>query len=96
VLVPRDEPADEGAPERGVAAKLRSAAGRLASAVGHQIAKAARVVVKNADKSVFPGSLLLVVGGFLAVQNQIDRRDPKLALAPTSADTDLEFDPLPA
>jgi hypothetical protein len=64
--------------------------------VGHQIAKAARVVVKNADKSVFPGSLLFVVGGFLAVQNQIDRRDPKLALAPTSADTDLEFDPLPA
>jgi hypothetical protein len=56
---------------------------------------AAKVIVANADKSVFPSSLLLVVGLFLLVQKRIDRGDPKLALAPAFADPDLEFRPPP-
>jgi hypothetical protein len=35
----------------------------------------------------------MLVLGFLALQNRIDRSDPKLALAPVHADPDLEFLP---
>jgi hypothetical protein len=50
-------------------------------------------VVTNADKAAFPFILLIVLALFLAVQNRIDRRDPKLALAPLRADEELEFSP---
>ncbi len=59
------------------------------------MADAVRAIAENPDKSVFPLSLLLLVLGFLAIQNRIDRSDPKLALAPTFADPDLEFRPSP-
>ena len=52
-------------------------------------------MVEHPDKSVFPGSLIFLVLGFLAVQSRIDRSDPKLALAPVHADPDLEFPPPP-
>lgn len=38
-------------------------------------------------------SLLLVGGTFVVMQDRIDRRDPKLALAPVHADPLLEFEP---
>ena len=56
---------------------------------------AVEAIAQNPDKSVFPLSLLLLVLAFLAIQNRIDRSDPKLALAPTFADPDLEFRPSP-
>ncbi len=56
---------------------------------------AIKAIAKHPDKSVFPLSLLLLVLAFLAIQNRIDRSDPKLALAPTFADPDLEFRPPP-
>ncbi|MDQ5807959.1 MAG: hypothetical protein M3320_04720, partial [Actinomycetota bacterium] len=59
------------------------------------VADAVRAIAQHPDKSVFPLSLLLLVLGFLAIQNRIDRSDPKLALAPTFADPDLEFRPSP-
>jgi predicted phage tail protein len=59
------------------------------------IGDAVKAIAKNPDKSVFPLSLLLLVLAFLAIQNRIDRSDPKLALAPTFADPDLEFRPPP-
>ncbi|HEV2813178.1 MAG TPA: Ig-like domain-containing protein [Solirubrobacteraceae bacterium] len=59
------------------------------------VADAVRAIAANPDKSVFPLSLLLLVLAFLAIQNRIDRSDPKLALAPTFADPDLEFRPPP-
>ena len=68
--------------------------GALAS-VTQSVAKAARVVAKNADKAVFPGFLIFIVAGFLSIQGRIDRNDPKLALAPTYADPDLDFGPPP-
>jgi hypothetical protein len=34
-----------------------------------------------------------MVGAFLAMQNRIDRNDPKLALAPVYADRHLDFHP---
>jgi hypothetical protein len=42
----------------------------------------------------FPLSLLLLVLVFLLVQNRIDRRDPKLALAPVYPDPHLDFEPI--
>jgi predicted phage tail protein len=59
------------------------------------VADAIRAITENPDKSVFPLSLLLLVLAFLAIQNRIDRSDPKLALAPAFADPDLEFRPPP-
>jgi hypothetical protein len=44
----------------------------------------------------FPLFLLLVVLMFLLMQNRIDRRDPKLALASVAADDTVEFLPPPS
>jgi hypothetical protein len=52
-------------------------------------------VGRNLDKTGFPLLLVLLVAGYMAVQNRLDRRDPKLALAPVHADKDLEFLPPP-
>jgi hypothetical protein len=40
--------------------------------------------------------LVVLVASFLAVQNRIDRNDPKLALAPVHGDRHLDFGPHPA
>ena len=52
-------------------------------------------VGRNQDHGTFPLALIGVVLVFLLVQNRIDRRDPKLALAAVSADDDMEFRPPP-
>jgi hypothetical protein len=57
------------------------------------LGRAVKAVARNADKSVFPGLLAALVMCFFAVQNRIDRNDPKLGLAPVFADPDLEFRP---
>jgi photosystem II stability/assembly factor-like uncharacterized protein len=67
-----------------------------AAAVTRTVARAARVVAKNADKSAFPGALILLVFGFVGLQSRLDRSDPKLALAPMFADKELEFGPPPS
>jgi hypothetical protein len=87
-------------PERPAPAPKREAEAKnpVSRALGAAFAaarKAADVVTKHPDKSVFPGGLLLLVLGFLAVQGRLDRNDPKLALAPDFADPDLEFGPPP-
>jgi hypothetical protein len=38
-------------------------------------------------------TLLILIGLFLLVQNRLDRRDPKLALAPVYADPGVSFVP---
>lgn len=57
---------------------------------------AAGWVGRNLDKTGFPLLLLLMVVGYLSVQNRLDRRDPKLALAPVHAEGTLEFLPPPS
>jgi hypothetical protein len=44
----------------------------------------------------FPLLLLVIVFGFLLVQNRIDRKDPKLALASVASDDTIEFRPPPS
>ena len=92
----------DAAPDSGTAASpaasaperekkgLAGAAQKLGE-VGKVVAEAAAVA---AEKSAFPGLLLAFCGLFLVVQDRIDRRDPKLALAPIDADPELEFLPL--
>jgi hypothetical protein len=50
------------------------------------------VAVVAAKESSFPGSLLVVIALFLIVQDRIDRKDPKLALAPAHREAALGFD----
>jgi hypothetical protein len=56
---------------------------------------AVQVAEEVAERSAFPGGLAMMMIGFFAVQDRIDRRDPKLALAPVQAEPDLEFKPPP-
>jgi autotransporter-associated beta strand protein len=51
------------------------------------LARAAQV----AGEAAFPLILLVLMLLFIAVQNEIDRRDPKLKASPLLADPDLEF-----
>ncbi len=55
--------------------------------------KIAEVAIEVGKRSAFPSGLLMLVLGFLSVQNRIDRRDPKLALAPVYPTPDLPFSP---
>ena len=48
-----------------------------------------RIAVEAIEKAAFPIALMLMVGAFLMVQNRIDRKDPKLALAPVDSERDL-------
>jgi hypothetical protein len=43
--------------------------------------------------AAFPLLLLLLIAGFLIAQHRIDRKDPKLALAPVHRELDLAFEP---
>lgn len=62
--------APEPAPTRSGLAALAAAAGRL--------------LVTRSDDAAFPLGLILLVLGFLSVQDRLDRRDPKLAQAPVN------------
>ena len=46
-----------------------------------------------AGKTAFPAALLVMVVIFLGVQDRIDRRDPKLALAPVQSEALAFIDP---
>lgn len=48
-----------------------------------------RVAAEAVQQAAFPLLLTLLVGAFLIGQNRIDRRDPKLAMAPVDSDQDL-------
>jgi len=63
---------------------------RAVSLTWHQV-RAALVAVSR--KTAVPAGLLLLVGLFLSLQNRLDRRDPKLALAPVFADPGVSFVP---
>lgn len=73
----------------------RSLLERMFDTVYDTVREAAPAVVQGAR---IPLYLLPLVLLFLLIQNEIDRRDPKLALAPAYADPDLPFDydPTPA
>jgi hypothetical protein len=63
----------------------------------HAVSRAAQVVVQAAPAAIRGGAFGLgsfpILLLFLLLQRHIDRRDPKLALAPSHADAYLDFDP---
>lgn len=67
-------------------AKAPGALGKLLENVG-------TVAAGLLQQPAFPLSLISVVFGFLVLQNRVDRRDPKLAMAPVYPDPHLYFDP---
>lgn len=48
-----------------------------------------RIAAEAAKQMAFPLALTLLVGAFLTMQNRMDRKDPKLALAPVDSEHDL-------
>jgi pyruvate/2-oxoglutarate dehydrogenase complex dihydrolipoamide acyltransferase (E2) component len=68
--------------------KRRKAATEKLAEVGKVMAQAAGVA---AEKTAFPVLLLGLCGLFLVAQDRVDRRDPKLALAPIFADPEMPF-----
>jgi hypothetical protein len=70
---------------------IPGAAGRRSKSGWQQAVDVARAVT---ERSAFPLILLIIVAVFLVIQDQIDRRDPKLALAPVYAEPDVGFRPL--
>jgi hypothetical protein len=69
-------------------------AGGSPSALERAIEAIGRMVVDVGKRVAFPLVLLLIIALFLAMQHRIDKRDPKLALAPVHREHDLPFSPL--
>ena len=68
---------------------LQTATSVTPSADDSVISQIGRVAAEAIEKAAFPIALMLMVGAFLMVQNRIDRKDPKLALAPVDSERDL-------
>ncbi len=95
-------------PVRTAVAKVAHTANHVASSiipviddkVTEHVSKAVQGVVDAVSQAGggtgFPLLLLFVVLAFLVMQNRIDRRDPKLALASVAADDTVEFLPPPS
>jgi hypothetical protein len=87
---PRTGTKHSGKKRSGLAAVVSSAqqvAERAKRLIGDSVVVGTRVVKHGG----FPIGWLVVLGFFLIVQNRIDRRDPKLALAPVWREPDLAF-----
>ncbi len=64
---------------------------RVGAAVLEASRAAGHVVVGMAQRGEFPVAMLALLGFFLLLQNRLDSRDPKLALAPMYPDPELPF-----
>ena len=81
--------------KKGVKALPRVIAGIPGAVPGTDVPKAIKNVLgQTITKPQLPLALFVIVLLFLLVQNRIDRRDPKLAVAPTSAEPELTFGPV--
>ncbi len=78
--------ASTGAPPVMPLARALPSAGQLPTVITD-------VVTETIKRPGLPLALLAIVLLFLLAQNRIDRRDPKLAMAPTPVDADLGFGP---
>jgi len=65
---------------------------RKRSALESVIETLKQAVTATAEKGSFPLLLLLMVAAFFRLQHWLDRRDPKLALAPVDAEPTRTFD----
>jgi hypothetical protein len=93
----REDPSREGAARGGAATtavgERPDKATDERSALRRALDVATRVAGEAAQRAAFPLLLLLLIAGFLIAQHRIDRKDPKLALAPVHRELDLAFEP---
>jgi hypothetical protein len=82
-----------GSGAKAVASAADSAAHAVNSRVIAPVAGAAAPAARGAGYGL--GGTAPLLGAFLLIQGRIDRRDPKLALAPSYADPDLTFNDIP-
>jgi hypothetical protein len=57
--------------------------------LARRLSELSKAAVKTANRFSFPLILAILVVAFLAIQGRIDRRDPKLRLAPVDSKHDL-------
>jgi hypothetical protein len=81
--------------KKGIKNIARGAAAIPGAVPGTDVPRAIKNVLgQTITKPQLPLALFVIVLLFLLVQNRIDRRDPKLAVAPTSAEPELTFGPI--
>ena len=80
-------------PEADEAREAAESSARVPSAFGEFLENVGTVAAGLLEQPAFPLSLISVVIGFLVLQNRVDRRDPKLAMAPVYPDPHLYFQP---
>lgn len=61
----------------------------VASIEDSVISQIGRIATEAVQQAAFPLILTMLVIAFLTIQNRIDRKDPKLALAPVDSEQDL-------
>jgi hypothetical protein len=85
-------PGVKNAVKKGARAAETTAVGLLSTSDLPKAIK--KTIVQTITKPQLPLALFVIVLLFLLVQNRIDRRDPKLAAAPVTAEPELTFGPI--
>ena len=85
----RADSAGRTAPAERVRGRARSESEGPGGRVGRRLEQLSQVAIKTAERFSFPLGLAFFVVLFMAVQGGIDRRDPKLRLAPLDSKHDL-------
>jgi hypothetical protein len=81
--------------KKGIKAVARVTGAIPGAVPGTDVPKAIKNVLgQTITKPQLPLALFVIVLLFLLVQNRIDRRDPKLAIAPATAEPELTFGPI--
>lgn len=84
---------EEVAPSAEEAREMTAVANSKPGVFGEALENVTTVVAGLLEQPAFPMVLIALVVSFLVLQNRVDRRDPKLALAPVYPDPHLYFDP---
>jgi predicted phage tail protein len=88
-----EEEAENPLPPAEEAREVSESSPKTRGALGEFLDNVGTVAAGLLEQPAFPLSLVSTVFGFLVLQNRVDRRDPKLAMAPVYPDPHLYFDP---
>jgi hypothetical protein len=91
----RDAPPVETTPHRAHAKRDGGVVDKVTTALGDAANEVAKAAAPAAKRAAFPLVLVALLLLFIALQNRLDSRDPKLAHAPVHRTPDLSFEPHP-
>jgi len=91
----REAPPVETTPRRSGTERDHGVVHKVATALGDAANEIAKAAAPAASRAAFPLVLVALLLLFLALQNRLDSRDPKLAHAPVHRSPDLAFEPHP-